>query len=232
MAEPTLLGETIHPAWNSLTPEERTCWHFWAATHPQYDEKGQLRTMYGAQAHYAVNREIAVTLDNPLLHNPPSNSDPPIQVAIISVAWPLKSRIEDAFTEVGGLVWLELKDEMPENQAGIIKQGYRRSARPTGRKERTRHCTIVVPLHTGIQGLGIPSGYFATTEGENRYARIKGRTAQRRPDKPLGIIRIVNLHNGQTVAQVLRNPYVGARRGTNRARATAVSPDSGVNHFP
>ena len=47
MAAPTLLSDVIQPAWQALTPEQRTCWHFWALEHPQIDAAGALRTLYG-----------------------------------------------------------------------------------------------------------------------------------------------------------------------------------------
>jgi len=232
MAEPTLLGDIINPAWNALTPEQRTCWHFWAAANPLVDQFGQLHTLYGEQAHYKKNADIAVTENNPLLSDPPNTSTAPLAVAVVTVAWPLQSLIQGTTTARRGLVYLNLDDPLPADTAVIVRQGYDTKSAGRGRAPRIRHVTIIQPLDEGAIVLDIPAGYYATTAGNNKFATIRGRTAQRRPDKPLGTIRIVNLTNGQTVRQVLANPFAGSRKNTSRARATAVQPDSGINHFP
>lgn len=232
MAEPTLLSDEIHPAWMGLTADQRICWHFWAAAHPMYDQGGQLRTLYGAQAHYKKNADIAVTETNPLLADPPATTTPPLPVAIITVAWPLQSLISGTTTARRGLVYLDLDEVVPVDAAVIVRQGYDKKHVGRGRPPRIRHVTIIQPLDVGAIALDIPTGYYATTAGNNKFATIRGRTAQRRPDKPLGTVRIVNLTNGQTVRQVLSNPFGGSKTKSNRARATAVDPLSGVNHFP
>lgn len=232
MPEPTLLSDFIQPHWNALTPEQRVCWHFWAADHPLVDELGRLRTLYGAQAHYNRNGNIAVTEDNTLLGNPPTTMTAPQAVAIITVAWPLQSLISGTTTARRGLVYLELDEPMPTDTAVIVKQGYDKKHNGPGRPPRVRHVTIIQPLQSGDVALDIPDGYYATTAGNNKFATIRGRTAQRRPDKPLATVRIVNLTNGQTVREVLKNPFAGSPTKSNRARATAVQPTGGVNHYP
>lgn len=232
MAEPTILGDIVQPAWQGLTPEQRTCWHFWAAANPLYDELGRLRTLYGNQAHYHTNANIAVLQTEPLLQDPPTTTTPPATVAIITIAWPLQSLITGTTTARYGLIYLELDEQVPADTAVIVKQAYTKKTGTTGRPARTRHVTIILPLATADVPLDVPDGYYATTAGVNRYATIKGRTAQRRPDRAAGKIRIVNLLNGQTVGELLKNPYGGSKKKTNRARATANNPTAGVNHYP
>ncbi len=232
MAEPTLLGDIIQPAWQSLTPEQRNCWHWWAAAHPQTDELGRLRTFYGQQAHYSRNAELAVVESVPLLSDPPPDENPPFTVAILSVAWPLQSLLSGTTTARRGLVYLQLSDAMPSDAVAIVRQGYSQKKTGRGRPPRIRHVTILVPTQTGDVSLVDSLGYFASTAGSNRYATIHGQTAQRRPDLPLGTIRFTSITNGTTIAQTLKNPFGGARKKTNRARATATAPTTGVNHYP
>jgi len=186
----------------------------------------------GESGHYKKNADIAVTELNPLLDDPPTTTTAPPAVAILTIAWPLQSLINGTTTARGGLVYLELDEPMPADTAVIVRQGYDKKHIGAGRPPRIRHVTIIQPLDSGDVALDIPTGYYATTAGNNKFATIRGRTAQRRPDKPLGTIRIVNLLNGQTVRQVLRNPFAGSPKKTNRARATANNPLLGVNHYP
>lgn len=231
MAEPTLLGDIIQPAWNSLTPEERTCWHFWALANPLIDELGVLRTLNGEQAHYQRNKDLAVTESVPLLTEPPADFTPPRPVAVITLTWPLASQLGGSISTRGGFVALELEDELPADTAAIVTQGYYRKKNGGGRPPRIRHVCVILPLATGQVNLQLPSGYYATTSGDNKFARIFGVTAQRRPDRPLATIKLVNVENGQTLRQIIANPYGGSRKKTNRPRATQVNPRPG-NHYP
>lgn len=232
MADPTLISDIIAPAWNALTPEERTCWHFWAASHPQLDQAGALRTLYGNQAHYKVNANVAVLESPPLLTAPPTTQTPPKQVIILSAAFPLQSQITGTTTARNGYVFLTINDEIPSDTAVIVTQAYTRRSASTKRIPRLRHVTIILPLEDGDVSLNVPRGYYATTAGNNRYASIRGITAKRRPDYALARARIINLTNGLTVSQALSNPYSGSRTKSNRARATSVNPTTGINHYP
>lgn len=232
MAEPTLLGDVIQPEWQSLTPEQRTCWHFWALANPQQDEQGRLTTLYGQQAHYARNADIATAVTVPLLTEPPPDTTPPAKVAIVTFAWPIQSQLTMTTTARNGYAWAETSKPLPADTLIIVKQGYDRKKTGKGRPPRVRHITVLIPLDAGKIDLRAPTGYFASTAGENRYSRIKGVTAKRRPDLPLGTVRIVNVTNGETIREILKNPNGGARKKNNRARATQHRPLDGTNHYP
>jgi len=231
MAAPTLLSDVIQPAWQALTPEQRTCWHFWALEHPQIDAAGALRTLYGQQAHYQRNAAIAVNETTPLLDDPPPDTTPPPKVLVLTFALNRQLRLGGTLTMRRGYAYLELKDPMPDNTAVVVTQGYDQKRTGAGRPPRVRHVTVILPFASGNVSIIAPDGYFATTSGNNRFATIRGVTAQRRPDLPLGKIRIVNLLNGQTVRDVLKNPFGGAQKKNNRARATQHKPKTG-NHYP
>lgn len=231
MPEPTLLGDVIQLHWQDLTPNQRVCWHCWAATHPQRDEAGNLRVLYGQQAHYARNADIAIVQTVPLLADPPPNDDPPADISMKVQAWPKQSIITGGVYRKHGHAWLETTGAIPANTAITVRQGYDRKKTGRGRPPRIRHVTVIESGDTGIVSLIDPTGYYATTAGENRYSRIQGLTAQRRPELPLGTMRIINTSNGMTTRQTLPNPNGGARRKTNRPRATGYKPNPG-DHYP
>lgn len=231
MPDPTLLGDVIQPAWQSLTPEQRTCWHFWAAAHPQVTEGGYRFTMFGQQAHYSRNADIAVSEEGTLLEDPPATTTPPRQVAIVTYSWPKQALITGTTTARNGYAFLDVTDELPADTTVIVRQGYDRKKTGKPRPPRIRHVTIITPLYSGNVSLLIPAGYYASTAGATKYARIKGVTARRRPDLPLGTIRVVNVTNGETIRQVLANPNGGSRTRIARAPASQFS-NSLTNHYP
>jgi len=232
MPEATLLGDNIQPAWQALTPEQRTCWHFWAATHPQLDAFGNLQTLYGQQAHYERNAALAQADPPPLLTDPPTNTTKPPTPNLIAQTWPIQSKLIDDTIARRGLAYIDFIEELDNNTLVVIRQAYDTKLSGKGRPPRVRHVTVVPPLGFGPVSLVDPNGYYATTAGNNRFARIRGITARRRPDKPLATGRVVNLLNGEVVRITVPNPNGGARKKTNRARATAVQPTGGVNHYP
>jgi hypothetical protein len=231
MPDPTLLGDLIQPAWQALTPAQRTCWHFWAAAHPQQTEGGYLFTMFGQQAHYSRNADLAVTETATLLTEPPPNTTPPKPVAIVSLAWPRASLTVGGVTARQGFAVLDVSAALPADTIVIVRQGYDRKKTGKPRPPRIRHVTIIVPLTSGLISLVLPAGYYATTSGNTKFAKIKGVSAKRRPDLPLGTIRVVNTTNGETIRQVLANPYGGSRTKSSRAPASQFSTSS-RNHFP
>lgn len=232
MPDPTLISEELAPAWSSLTPEQRTCWHFSAMKHPVLGGDGSPEILFGYQYHYNRNGQLAVVDPDLMLTDPPPTHAPPQQVAIVSVAWPLGSQITGTTTARQGFAWLELDDPLPAETAVIVTQGYYRNLTNSRKTPRIRHVTVIEPLGSGTISLIMPSGYFATTAGANKYATIKGIRAMMLPQKPLGTIKVVNVTTGQTIRQILANPNGGTSTGINRPRATSYNPDAGVNHYP
>lgn len=216
MAEPTLLGNIIQPAWQALTPEQRTCWHFWALAHPQITRLNELRTLYGQQAHYSRNKSIAVTLTAPLLTNPPPNDALPSMPTIYSRAWSNAARLAGNITARGGLAYLEVLQPPAANVWVIVTQGYDKKRKGTGRPPRVRHVTTIAAGFTGTVALTDPEGYFASTNGRPKFSFITGRTAQRRRDKPLGKVRVINIDSGIETSATLANPFGGSNTETSR----------------
>ena len=231
MAEPTLLGDIIQPAWEALTPEQRTCWHIWAQRNPQSDARGRLTTLYGQQAHYQKNAPIAVAETVPLLADPPTSSTKPKAPKITSSLWPLKSKPPTGPSSNRPIAYVDFVEPLDGDTLVVIRQSYTRKLNGKGRPPRIRHVTIVPPLGGGEVILTESIGYFATTAGLNRFAKIRGVTAKRRPDKPLGSARVINLLNGQIIQVSIPNPYGGTRKKSSRARATQIKPTPG-DHWP
>lgn len=232
MPDPTLLSDVIQPAWQALTAEQRTCWHYWSLQNPQITEDGILFTPWGQQAHYRLNANIAVTESNPLLEEPPTTNDPPPTLQINSYAWPLQSKLADDTIARSGFVVLDRAAPLDDKTAAIVTQGYTRKKNGKGRPPRLRHVTVMQPLSSGTISLDDPVGYYATTAGNNRYATIKGRRARRRPDLPLAKIKVINLETGRITRGTINNPFGGSRTRNNRARATVINPTNGTNHYP
>lgn len=204
---PTLLSDQIQPAWQNLTPEQRTCWHFYALAHPELSATGELRTLYGQQLHYSRNADIATTATEPLLNDPPPTETLPTPIDVVTVVWPLTTRLGSAETARYGVAFVNINVAIPANHAAIVRQGYDRKKTGKGRPPRIRHVKALAPGSIGIKDLTTPSGYFSSTGGWNKFASIKGRTARRRTDKPLGTLRVINLENGKTIRQLLSNPF-------------------------
>jgi hypothetical protein len=232
MPDPTLLGDLIQPAWNSLTPEQRTCWHFFAAANPKLTANGALHTLYGQQLHYKTNAWIAVADGPALLTDPPPTPTPPPPVEIQSAAWPLQSYTSGGATARNGFAYITVPFPTPAQLAVIIRQGYIRKLSGNSKPTRIRHVTIILPLDSGDFNLTDPRGYFATTGGRRKFSVITGRNAKRRPDKPLGTAILINVDTGEKQTATINNPFGGSRTKSNRPRATSVSPTSGVNHYP
>jgi hypothetical protein len=231
MAEPTLLGDTVQPAWQNLTPEQRTCWHFWAAAHPQLDATGKLRTLYGQQAHYSRNAAISVTEDATLLTDPPPNDQLAGHIDIDPVVFLKQVRLPGNITARRGVAAVFLRRPLEGNEAIVITQTYDTKRRNRGRPPRVRHVTVALPTDTGLIPLTQSDGYYATTGGTNRFSKIHGRTAARRTDLPLAKVRVINLDTGKIYRLAVKNPFPRAKAGANRARATAYKPKTG-DHYP
>lgn len=232
MPDPTLLGDIIQPAWQALTPEQRTCWHFFAAAHPTLDAAGVLRTLYGQQYHYKTNSWIAVAEGPPLIDEPIAPGAPPSDIPIETNAWPLQALRADNTTARQGLAYATIKNPTPNTVVIVVRQGYTNKKTGAPRPPRIRHVTVVQPTDSGDFDLAIPDGYFASTGGRRKFSVITGKNAKRRPDKPLGSALLIDITTGAKLSVVLKNPYGGGRTGSNRPRATSVDPTSGVNHYP
>lgn len=232
MAEPSLLGDIIQPAWQSLTAEQKTCWHFWAARHPQITWDGNFRTLYGQQAHYSKNAWLAVADGPTLMVEPPANATKPPLPNIESAVWPLQALRANNTTARHGIAYLAMREQNNNEVVIIVRQGYttKKSGKP--KPPRIRHVTVIQPDAAGPWDLTIPVGYFASTAGNNRFSKITGKNARRKPNKPLGSAIVIDIYNGEKYSMTLANPYGGSATKSNRARATAVDPDSGVNHYP
>lgn len=229
---PTLLSSILAPAWNALTAEQRTCWHFWALAHPQTSEQGVLRTNYGNQEHTARNANIAVADGPALITDPPTTQPDPPFVTVIVIAWPLQSKLQGAEIARRGVIALEFPNPLPANITAIVTQGYTQKHSGKGRQPRIRHVTRKLPGTDGVLRLDIASGYFAETSGDTKYARIKGISARRRPDLPIAKLKIIDVETGKRARQAIANIYGGGPTKINRPRATAVNPTTGTNHYP
>src|SRR5262245_25666201 len=124
MAEPRLINDRIAPAWQDLTPEQRVCWHFTSPNFPYTNLDGFPEILPGYQFFYERNNELSVINETLMLENPPANKTPPQLVAIVSVAWPLGSRIEGTTTARRGFAFLQLDDPLPAETAVVVTQGY------------------------------------------------------------------------------------------------------------
>ena len=231
MPDPTLLGDSIQPAWNSLTAAQRTCWHIFAATHPVLDNTGRLRTLYGQQYHYRTNAWIAVAESPALIASPPTTTTPPTAADIQTAVWPLSALRQGGGTARAGTAYLAMKYPNADTVVIIVRQGYTTKKSGNVKPPRIRHVTVIQPEAAGPWDLVVPEGYFASTGGRRKFSVITGRNAKRRPDKPLGNALMIDINNGQKLSVMLRNPYGGARKKTNRPRATAVNPTPG-DHYP
>lgn len=86
------------------------------------------------------------------------------------------------------------------------------------KKPRVRHVSTWQEGDADEISLDVPTGYYATTGGENRFARIKGLTARRRPDLPLGRVKFLNRDNGEQLSATIPNPTGGSRSQISRPR--------------
>lgn len=232
MPEPTLLGDVIQPAWQALTPEQRTCWHFFAAAHPKMTATGEVRTLYGQQFHYNTNAWLAVAQGPALIAEPPTTPTKPPITEIESAVWPLQALRSDDTTARQGLAYIALKEPNNNEVAIVIRQGYVNKKTGKPGPPRIRHVTVIQPEAAGPWDLTVPEGYFASTGGRRKFSVITGKNAKRRPDKPLGSAIFIDIYSGEKLTTILKNPYGGGSTGSNRPRATQVNPTSGVNHYP
>jgi hypothetical protein len=225
MSIPTIIGDILSDAWNALTADQRSCWHFFAMKNPIIDEEGELTTLNGWQIYYRQNVYIAIGEDYALLEDPPANLDPPPTRTLQATLWSAKGLLASGATTRRSTLVLEVKQALSADAFEILTQGYTENhggppipahpSRTTSRQRPSpRHVTILEPLFTGIVDLQTPTGYFATTGGRAKFSTIKGITARRRPDLPAAKLRAVSLLNGQTAESTVLNA-AGFARATN-----------------
>lgn len=88
----------------------------------------------------------------------------------------------------------------------------------TNTAPRVRHVTVITPNPNPQTSLETPQGYYATTAGLTRYAKIKGQTARRRPDLPLGKIQMVSTDTGARREYSIKNTTARRRSNIRRPR--------------
>jgi hypothetical protein len=227
MPRPTLLTQKLRPRWIDLSPDQRCCWHFDAARKPVRNAKGVSNTLYGYQYFYNRNVLLIVADDSYVLDDPPQDHTAPEVEIIPAMVWPNAARRADGTTTRRPSLWLQPQRLWPENSFGIVRQGYAKNIRNPPNRPRPRHVKIVQPLTLVPIFLTVPNGYFATTNGLNRFATIKGGTAARVRDKPVARVLTVSRTNGSYSTYPVPNPYGGAPTGTKRKRHEDAEPNSG-----
>lgn len=103
-----------------------------------------------------------------------------------------------------------------------LTTGVSTGARPIppsqSKKPAVRHVVVRQDSDPLEFDLTTPNGYFATTGGSNKFASIKGMTARRRPDLPLGKAKFVNIRTGRILEKSIPNPTGGSRSIISRNR--------------
>jgi hypothetical protein len=129
--------------------------------------------------------------------------------------YPLTERISATFTD--GQKWITTG-----TTGEYLTTGRATSQRidppKKNKKPAVRHVTTWQAGDAEEISLDDPTGYYATTDGNNKFARIKGLTARRRPDLPLGRVKFINRENGETIEQTITNPTGGSTTAISRPR--------------
>lgn len=250
MSRRGIIYDRLKTAWEALSAEQRTCWHFTAQQNPTLNAAGELRTQNGWQYFVDTNSALAVVDESYILTDPPTTTDIPEPINVIVGLWPIPSKLAAGGSTPKPKPWTQLGLPVPSTQTAIITQGYdtfenfHQILPLTGRiscayndhtewlragdpldyvttdklylqvpgtehkssAPRVRHVTTMIPDQTGAVPLDEPTGYFATTAGLNKFATIKGLTARRRPDLPLGKLRTISLVNGRVNKTTIPNP--------------------------
>jgi hypothetical protein len=250
MSHKGIIFDRLKPVWDTLTSEQKICWHFTAAQRPSLNAAGELRTENGWQYFVDVNSPLAVVDPDYILTDPPANTEPPPPITVTAGLWPIPSKpasgpstrkptpfvnpytqgiiptiavvtqTYDTFldahnirpatgriTTIVGEIQTFLRTNIPNE---LITFGKNFTADPIheaiSSRPRVRHVTTIEAPATAPVPLNVPQGYYATTAGINRFATIRGVTARRRPDLPLGKLRVINTTNGVLRTQTIPNP--------------------------
>jgi hypothetical protein len=225
--DPTLLTDRLIPHWISISPDQRCCWHFDAAVHPIKGKTGRTTILYGYQYFYNRNVLLIVANDSWALDDPPPNTTDPLPEIIPAIVWPKASKSPTPPNRRRPVLYLAPLQPWPTGQFGIVTQAYYRNKRNPPNRPRIRHVKVILEGTQNPFTLRIPDGYYAETAGQNRFATIKGGTALRRPDLPVGTVFNVRRDNGSWARYVIPNPTGGSRKRTTRKRHEEVGPNSG-----
>lgn len=204
--KPTELGDIIAAAWAGLTDDQRIAWNFYSLAHPITSSRGDKIALYGWQGFYEVNALIGIVDATALLLDPPTTTAPPTPITTTGQVWTKRARLANGTTLRGALAWIETAEAIPAGTAVIIKQSYNIRSNKTRRLPRTRHVTVWKETETGPINLQVPRGYYASTNGANKFASVRGRTAARRKDLPLCRAIWLNMATGDTTETTINNP--------------------------
>jgi hypothetical protein len=227
MPKPVALTDRIIPRWIHLPADTRCCWHFDAATKPIKTARGFIATLYGYQYFYNRNILLIIADENFDLTDPPANIDPPEVEVIPAIVWPKPSKRNQGPNARGPSLWLEPKRPWPTGTVGIVRQGYAHNIRNPPNRPRPRHVRIIYEATIGSIFLTVPTGYYSTTQGLNRFATIWGYTARRLRSHPVARVLTVNRANGSSSTYTVPNPLGGSRTGVKRKRHEEAGPDTG-----
>lgn len=100
-----------------------------------------------------------------------------------------------------------------EYQGGVRATPTKRNKTP-----RVRHVTTWQQDDEETISLADSFGYFATTDGDNRFSKVRGLTARRRPDLPLARVRFISRENGNVIKGTIPNPTGGSPTNISRPR--------------
>lgn len=132
-----------------------------------------------------------------------------------SAKYPINQRITATFAD--HQTWITTGITGEYLTTGVATAQRETSAKKN-KKPSVRHVTTYQLGDAEVISLNDPKGYYATTAGENKFATIKGMTARRRPDLPLGRVTFINLDNGEIIEQTIPNPTGGSPSQISRPR--------------
>lgn len=216
MSAAGILRDLIADRWAGLTAEHHTCWQFYAAANPRPDRRGRLTTLTGWQMYYSVNANLAVQQPPQWIDEPPDNHEPPPTLNITAAAWARTVRLANGTTALSGFAWLEIDTAIPDNTYAVVTQAYATQLKNPLVRSRIRHTNVLAAGTTGTVNLQTPTGYYAETAGNNKFARIKGLSARRRQDRPLGTVKIFMVIGDGQKRVTIPNPLVGYVSGVRR----------------
>lgn len=235
MPVPTIISDVFAPHWATLADQQKTCWHFFALTHPVTNKRGHLRVLTDFQMFYKVNVYLGVTDDAAILDDPPADFTPPSLEGFHAPApqnWRIKHRTAAGVTERHPKIKVHLNQPFPLGMYGIVQQTYTQnhggppitghSTSPFAYAPPSpRHVTIIKPGDSGDVDLLTPTGYFASTGGRPKFSHIRGIAQTWRPADPSAKVILVSAANG-----AISRVTIPRARGAHQSRAQRP------HHFP